>query len=205
VTVASDESEPKRAKCSLLWREWWVYLQHLLGLLPGRKVPVFDTYNNTAGSIEEWTDEEVSYLIDEGRRQLDRLYGDVERVRTRAQFLFTTCVGFLVVIFAGRPTVLAAKGNAALALWAAAILLSVLGLLGAASVIVARKNLKGVDTVKFTNTDRPRLRNLAVGYFDSMKQATDTVNTQITVFRDASWLVLLGILLYGIAWLVATI
>ena len=203
--MTTPESAEKQPKRTLPWNEWWVFLQHLLGLIPGRKVPVFDTYKNTAGSLDGWTEGELTYLIDEGRRQLDRLYADVERIRTRAQFLFTTCVGFLVVIFAGRGTMLAAKGNAALALWAAAILLTGVGLLGAASVIVASKALGGIDTVKFTNTEQPRLRNLAVGYCNAMKPASNTVNTQITVFRDASWLVLLGIMLYGVAWLVATL
>ena len=201
-TLESKEKRPKRA---LPGNEWWIFLQHLSGLIPGRTVPVFDTYKNTAGSLEDWTEGELAYLIDEGRRQVDRLYGDVERIRTRAQFLFTTCVGFLVVIFAGRATMLAAKGNAALALWAAAILLTGLGLLGAASVIVVSKLLSGIDTVKLTNTEQPRLRNLAIGYSNTIKTASDTVNTQVTVFRDASLLVLLGIMLYGIAWLVATL
>jgi hypothetical protein len=202
--TASDGAEPPAT--AKLPKEWIVYLQHLLGLWPGATVPVFEVHNIEQGNLEGWSDPELAYALDEGRRQVDRLFEDVERVRTRAQFLFTTCAGFLVVIFAGRTTMLAAKSDAPLALWSLAIVLTGLGLLGSASVIVARKDLRAIDTVKLTTTtERPLLRELVAAYGRSVRECTNTASTQITVFRDAVWLVLIGILIYGLAWLTAVV
>ncbi len=189
--------QPKRPK------EWKVYLQHLLGLWPGYKVPAFVVHTHEPGDLARWTDSELTYALDEGRRQIDRQFESLERVRTRAQFLFTTCIGLLVVIFAGRHTMVAAKGDFALAGWALAIACTGLGMFGAASVIVARKDLRAIDAVLLTTTERPILPALIAAYGRCVRDCTNTVATQITVFRDAVLLILAGTLFYGVAWLVA--
>jgi hypothetical protein len=199
----SDEASP--ASAAKLPNEAVVYLKHLWGLVPGRKVPVFQVHTAQQGPVDDWTEPELTLAVEEGRRQLDRLFGDVERIRTRAQFLFTTCLGFLVVIFAGRTTMMNAKGNMAMALWSLALTLSGFGLLGSASVIVASKDLRAVDTVLLTSTDRPILPALVESYGRCVQDSTNTVATQLTVFRDAAWLVLVGIVVYGLAWLTAVV
>jgi hypothetical protein len=71
---------------------------------------------------------------------------------------------------------------------------------------VARKDLRAIDTVKLTTTtERPLLRELVAAYGRSVRECTNTASTQITVFRDAVWLVLIGILIYGLAWLTAVV
>jgi len=202
VTAPHEGEKPKPTPP----KEWVVYLQHLLGLWPGAKVPVFEVHNIEQGNIDGWSETELTYALEEGRRQVDRLFEDVERIRTRAQFLLTTCAGFLIVIFAGYTTMIAAKSAVPFALWSFAIVVTGLGLLGSASVIVARKDLRAIDTVRLTTTtERPLLRELVAAYGRSVRECTDTVATQITVFRDAVWLVLIGILVYGFAWLTAVV
>jgi hypothetical protein len=51
---------------------------------------VFDVHRAEPGDMSKWEDDDLNLLIDEGRRQLDRQGSDLEQIRGRAQFLFTT-------------------------------------------------------------------------------------------------------------------
>lgn len=185
-------------------KEWGVYFRHLPGLWPGSRVPVFEAHTIEQGDLDGWSDEELTYALEEGRRQLDQLFQDLETVRTRAQFLFTTAVGFLVVIFAGRHTMVDAKSVFPWLVWSLGIVTAVLSLLGSAAVVVARKDLRAIDVVLLTTwTKRPILRELVAMYGRSVRASSNTMTTQITMFRDAVWLLLVAALLYGLAWVLA--
>jgi hypothetical protein len=187
-------------------KEWTAYLCNILGLWPGRQVPVFVVHNVPIGDLSNWTDAELTLVLEEGRRQLDRLFDEVEKVRVRSQFLFTSTVALLVVVLAGRHTMSAAKNDISLALWALAIAVVGLGMLGTASIIASRKDLRAIDTAMFTTTEeRPLLRELVTAHARSVKDSTNTVYTQITMFRDAVLVVMIGAIIYGIAWIVATV
>jgi hypothetical protein len=187
-------------------KEWAAYLRNILGLWPGHQVPVFIVHNVPIGDLTNWSDAELTLVLDEGRRQLDRLFDEVEKVRVRSQFLFTSTVALLVVVLAGRHTMLATKNDVPLALWALAIAVVGLGMLGTASIIASRKDLRAIDAAKFTTTEeRPLLRELVAAHARSVKESTNTVYTQITMFRDAVLVVMIGAIIYGVAWIVATV
>ncbi len=99
-----------------------MYLTHLRGLWPGAKVPVFDVHPGSPGDISGWGTDDCQVLVDEGRRQLDAQRDQTEQIRSRSQFLFTTCLGLAAVSFAGRSTVFAAKSDVPLGIWALGLL-----------------------------------------------------------------------------------
>ena len=129
-----------------------MYLAHFRGLWPGAKVPSFRVHPDQPGDISGWQNDDCQALIEEGRRQLDAQRDQAEQIRGRAQFLFTTAIGLAAVSFAGKSAVFAAKSDAPLAIWSLGLLLTTLGLLGTASVIVARKEFGSIDAAVMTTT-----------------------------------------------------
>jgi hypothetical protein len=183
-----------------------MYLAHLRGLWPGAKVPCFRMHPSSPNDIEGWGVEDRQVLIEEGRRQLDAQRDQSEQIRGRAQFLFTTAIGLAAVSFAGRPTVFAAKSDAPLTIWSLGLLLTMLGLFGTASVIVARKEFGSIDASLMTIQYEPPVPpKLAASYSRQVQRGADTVATLLTVYRDAVLLVMLGALCWGTAWLTATV
>jgi hypothetical protein len=197
-TVACDD-EKRRS-------ERRMYLAHLRGLWPGTRVPSFQVHPDTTGETDKWGKEDLQVLIDEGRRQLDAQRDQTEQIRSRSQFLFTTAIGLAAISFAGRSTVFSAKNDFPLAIWSLGLLLATLGLLGTASVIVARKEFGSIDAALMTTTYEPPVTpKLAAGYAQQVGRGANTVATLVTVYRDAVLLVMLGALCWGAAWLVATV
>lgn len=183
-----------------------MYLAHLRGLWPGARVPTFQVHPSSPGDIATWSAEECQLLVEEGRRQVDSQRDQAEQIRTRSQFLFTTALALAAVSFAGRSAVFTARNNVPLAVWSLGLLLTFLGALGAASVIVARKEFGSIDAAVMTTVYVPPvLPHLAAGYSRIVGTGENTVATILTVHRDSVLLVLAGAVSWGIAWLIATI
>ncbi|MFZ2057319.1 MAG: hypothetical protein WAV54_07920 [Acidimicrobiales bacterium] len=183
-----------------------LYMAHLRGIWPGAKVPVFAVHPGKTGDITTWETEDCQVLVDEGRRQLDAQRDQTEQIRGRAQFLFTTCLGLAAVSIAGRSTVFAGRSIVPLAIWSLGLFLTALGTLGAASVIVARKDFGSIDAaVLTTDYETPVLPKVAAGYSRQVSTGANTVATLVTVYRDAVLFVLLGATCWGIAWISATV
>ncbi len=75
-----------------------VYARHVVALLlPGCDLGEFIAHPTEPGDVSGWDAEELRLLLEEGRRQLDRQRAELERIQTRAQFLFTTAAALLTV------------------------------------------------------------------------------------------------------------
>ncbi len=197
-TVACDDGKRRS--------ERRMYMAHLRGLWPGARVPSFEVHPGPPGDISGWATEDCQVLIDEGRRQLDAQRDRAEQIRSRSQFLFTTAIGLAAVSFAGRSTVFAATSEVPLAIWSLGLFLTTLGLLGSASVIVARKEFGSIDAALMTTTYQPPVPpKLAAGYSRQVGRGANTAATLLTVYRDAVLLVMLGAICWGGAWLWATV
>ncbi|MFI6713286.1 hypothetical protein ACIBF7_43130 [Nonomuraea sp. NPDC050478] len=181
--------------------EGGVYLQYVLGLWPGRRVPVYDVHRLEPGDMTGWQESDLTTVIDEGRRQLDRQHSDLEHIRGRAQFLFTTALGLLVVIFASVPSIVASLSLWAFLIWFVGALGTALGLLGAAAVTVARKDIGWIDTTRLSRQQSPIHRELAAAYARAVRTGENTMATHITVLRDAVFLVVVGAVAHAVAWL----
>ncbi|MGI5271023.1 hypothetical protein ACQEUU_17845 [Nonomuraea sp. CA-218870] len=178
-----------------------VFLQYVLGLWPGRRVPVFGVHSVEPGDTSNWPEVDLIVLVEEGRRQLDRQQSDLEYIRGRAQFLFTTALGLLVVIFASAASIIAALSIWAFIAWFLGVFSTTLGLLGAAAVTVARKEVGMIDSTRLSRQQPPIHQVLAAAYARTVRIGENTVATHVTVLRDAVLLVIVGAVAHAAAWL----
>jgi hypothetical protein len=179
------------SKTKLMMRGQWIYLAHVVGLIaPGVQVPVHKAHRIQLESLEDWDDGDLSLMIDEGRRQVDRQMTDFDRIGGRSQWLFTVGAA-LVVSGAGR---FAGHGYHGfhLALWIVGLALLTLGVGGAAALMATRADFKQIDTAKFSTYKTPRKRNLAGSYSRMLSTGEDTIATRITVYRQAIVYVIAG-------------
>lgn len=189
----SEEPPPGRVR---------VYLSHIAGIfLPGEDVKQFSSYQIKAGDIDDWAEPDLDIVIENGRSQLDRQRANLEAIRSRAQFLLTLTLAFVGVSVAS--TELVNRSPFALFLWAFGTLVVMTSALGAGGVIVAKKNLRIVDT-RLLSQQRPPIRAAAArALADSVGDGELTVATEITVFRDAVTIFLIGFVLVCVGWVVA--
>lgn len=169
----------------------WVYLLHAGSLLvPGHELPGFAADQLRPGDISKWTAEELSILIDEGRRQSDRQHADLQDIRGRSQWLFTVAVAALAALGAGLAS--GDTNTLETALWLLGLALLVYGVGGAAAVMVARADFKTIHTAVLSRAKQPIDRSLAESYARMMAEGENTVATRLTVFRQAVVFCLLG-------------
>ncbi len=132
-------------------------------------------------------------MIDEGRRQYDGQVSALEETRGRAQWLFSVALAL-----AGAGAALALKlfphpTHAQLAAWLCSVVFTSWSALGAASVITGAAKLSGIATAPLSSYEPPIKRQLAKDYADILDVGEQTVNTRITLYRQAVvWLILGG-------------
>src|SRR5438309_1053331 len=77
------------------------YWRHLIGLFrPGWQVVVPAAHPVEASSLQNWGDEDLKLMIEEGRRQFDRQFFDFEHVLSRAQWVFAFGAAGVASLFA---------------------------------------------------------------------------------------------------------
>ncbi len=168
-----------------------VYALHVLGLLaPGLEIPVVRAHQVSPQSLDEWSDEDLGHMIEEGRRQLDRQLSDLTQIRSRAQWLFTVGAAIIVAVAGalGRvdPT------GWLLALWLFALTLLAYGVAGAAAILTVRADFKTIDTAVLSASDPPVLSALAMSYSRMLGTGENTVATRLTVLWQAVVFIILG-------------
>lgn len=179
-----------------------VYLSHIVGIfLPGEAVQQFSSYQIKAGDVDDWPEHDLDIVIENGRSQLDRQRANLEAIRSRAQFLLTLTLTFVGVSVAS--TELVARSPFAQFLWASGTLIAMASALGAGGVIVAKKDLRMVDT-RLLSQQRPPIRAVtARALADSVDDGEQTIATEITVFRDAVTIFLIGFIVVCVGWVIA--
>ncbi|MFL0358867.1 hypothetical protein [Curtobacterium flaccumfaciens] len=167
-------------------------LNHISGLWPGRTTITLDIDRTQPGDLFGWTREELELLISQGAQQLARQREDLERVRQRAQFTFTTALGAIVLIFLPVSVLFATPVGALL--WFASAACLATGLLGSASVVVARKELPLMHAGLLSRSGPHEVRlRLAQAYASDLPRGENTVATEITVFRSSVFAMLLAL------------
>ncbi len=178
-----------------------VFLIHIVALLrPGTQVPVFKQHPVEPRETDGWNADHT-LLIEEGRRQLDHQLGDLERIRGRSQFLFTTALALLTGVVASAKVLLLANVFGLL-LWFGAVVLGALGMLGAASLTATSGEFRGIDAASLTYSRSPIKSKVAAAYARSVKTGANTVATRLTLYRDAVFCLVVGAALFGTAWII---
>jgi hypothetical protein len=175
------------------------YVRHVAALLlPGLSPGGFTAHQTEPDDISGWSADELRLLVEEGRRQLDRQRAELERVQTRAQFLFTTAVALLAVFVSQTDRI----GGGAAVLWALGLAAVAWGMLGAAALMSVRAEFGGIDSTRLSHQQASEvLFSLARAYSSTVRVGENTVATRITVFRDAVLLVVVGATLHTCIWL----
>jgi hypothetical protein len=181
----------------------WIYLMHVVHLIaPGHPVPVFTIDANQPGDLSAWATDELTLLIEEGRRQSDRQQAQLEEIRGRAQWLFTVGAAVLGALGAGLIGAKPALGYTIISL--AGMLLLVLGLGGAAAILTVKADFNTIHVAVLSKVEQPVDHKLAASYSRMMAVGENTVATRLTVFRQAvvyslagGYLGLIGALLAG--------
>ncbi|WP_028644600.1 hypothetical protein [Nocardioides sp. URHA0020] len=183
--------------------EWKLYLVHLSGLWAGKSVPVVELHRSQPADISSCTDQELNLLIAVAQRQLDALSEQLEQIRQRGQFLFTTLIVLIGLSTAALSKIVDGTSLVGFVIWAVAIAVLFLALLGTAGVVVNRKVMGTVDSAWITHQPRPWLQANAQDHLDSVEPSWATVATQITIYRDSALLTILGVVGIGVAWCVS--
>jgi hypothetical protein len=181
------------------FRAWWrrfsrgqvIYFAHIIGLIaPGEEMPVHNTHQIEQAPLTTWSEADLEHMIDEGQRQLDRQFSDLERIRGRAQWLLTT--GAAITAALGTALVAKHPSGPILLLWVAALALLGFGVAGAAAVMTVRADFMTIDTAVLSRRVPPISRALATSYSRMLRTGENTVNTRLSLFRQAVVYVIVG-------------
>lgn len=193
---ASDQSRTPPIERS----ELVLYLKQIRGLWAGRTVPVVCTGRDESFEIAGLSEDDLRLVTALAQRQLDSLSTQLEQIRQRAQFLFTTLLALIGVAFATLGKLQAEARPLSFLLLSLSMVTLVLALLGSVGIIVNKTYMGEVDSAFVTRQSRDRLFASAKDHLESVQPSSETVATAVTLFRDAALLTILGTLLLGAAW-----
>ena len=172
-------------------RGQWIYAMHVLGLLvPGAEIPVVRAHQVECRALDQWGAHDLEHMVEEGHRQLDRQLADLDRVRSRGQWLFTLGTAITAAL-AGVFSTTHPSGSILL-LWLAAAVVLVYAVAGAAAVITVRADFETIDTALLSRSTPPITKALATSYSRMLATGENTVATRLTVFRQAVLFVIIG-------------
>jgi hypothetical protein len=193
--VADPVAPPRRKRIVAAFSRFvhgqGIYFAHVIGLVaPGEEIPVVRAHQITAEALNQWSDDDLERMLDEGHRQLDRQLSDLEQIRGRAQWLLTT--GAAITAAIGTALVATRPSGVVLLLWVPALVLLVCGVAGAAAVMTVRADFQTIDTAVLSKSTPPILNALATSYSRMLATGENTVATRLTVFRQAVVFVVAG-------------
>jgi hypothetical protein len=178
-----------------------LYVGYVVSLvLPGVELPLYKSHQIKPASLDDWPEEDLDLMIDEGRRQADRQMTDFDRIGGRAQWLFT--IGTALVVTGATRFVVHGGSGFHFALWVAALALLTLGVGGSAALMATRADFNQIDTAVFSAYADPRKHALASAYSRMLGLGENTLATRITIFRQAVVYVIVGGYVTLIAYLV---
>jgi hypothetical protein len=177
-------------------------IRHILALFwPGRPTPVYDADRNVPGNTDAWTYDQVTTLLEEGRRQVDRQNDELERVRSRAQVTLTLGLALGAAAGSLRATVGSVNTAGLWILWGLGLLLVGWAVLGAASTAVARADMSIIHATVLSNYTGNIRRRLAADYAKLVVSNERQIMTRVmNLWRAVSALTLGALLILG-AWL----
>lgn len=184
------------------WKGTTVYLWHVLGLImPGQPVPTYEEPAEYEAPLEGWSPNDRKLMIEEGRRQYDQQVADLKHVRDRAQWLFTTALTLVAAIGAVGADILSHPSWHALVLWIVGLATTTYAALGAAAVLTVRADFQAIHTRPLSEYTSPVEKQLARDYAEMLETGEETVNTRLSVYRQAVVWLIIGGYFALLAWL----
>lgn len=201
LTTGTDSArQPSRLARWCSRKGWCIYLSHCLALLvPMAKPPRITAHTREPGDTSDWPEDGSSMLLEEGRRQIESQRSDLENLKSRCQFLLT--IGIVTLALAAATFAEAKDGRITLGLWAAAILLLLVGMLGAAANLGTIDAFQITDIVELSDKAPLSLNNLVAEYYQVVKDSFDLVATRYIIYRKAILLQILASLILLSLWI----
>lgn len=169
-----------------------IYASHVVALITGSGAKAYDADKNPTGDLGAWQDPDLDTLIEEGRRQLDRQHDDLERVRGRAQVLFTVGVALVGVVGGLRSTISSAHQMWLNDLWFASLAVLGWSVLGAAATAVVRADLSTIHAAVLSRYTPPVKTKLAGDYASIMMKNENQLATRLINMRISVTVLLIG-------------
>jgi hypothetical protein len=180
-----------------------LYPKFVWSLVSGRKLTLPPP--TTSGDLNGWKPDGLRSVIEIASAQLHSQRASLDRLLSRAQFLFTALLALLALLVGLAPGVWESStpfyGDLvprALLLLSAGLL--VIALLGAAALIAVRKEFDAINAAVLSQWSKFDLERLAREYAESVGTGEQTNNAHLTVFGTAVRLTLYGALALGAAW-----
>lgn len=150
-------------------------------------------HGEIGANIESWNPEDQKLAIEEGRRQIDDQFAQLQHVTTRASVLLTVglvVIGFLINVIA-RINMTApswkmvhhiehSTGIMVASLLLAGTAMTFWGTLIMGALIAGRSHFQRTDAVQITNQPGPLLAYLARDYADSVRTGENTNAARLT-------------------------
>jgi hypothetical protein len=177
-----------------------LYLRYAASpLRPGIEVPTFREPREFKWKIDsELLPEDLSVIVDEGRRQIDRQLSDLEKVRSRAGALLTLCLAEVAALSAGASRVF--THSYLIPIWVLSVGSALLSTGGAIALLTAQAQFGRIDTMGIALVPTQVRRVAALSYAKAVGIGEETIATRITVLRDGVLLAILAALLYAAVW-----
>jgi hypothetical protein len=212
LVTAPDEPDPIKGsdataepETSTKSNEAVFFLKQIPGLWAGRPVPTYPIGDKPPGSLEGASPEDLRLILDVATRQLQQAEQQLEQIRQRSQFLFTTLIALVGATVYTLRTVIEATSVVGFLVWTAAALTLFFALLGATGVIVNSKLMGELDSRWLSRQSPPWLSTLAKDALDSVLHSRTTVANQLTYFRDSALLTIFGVLLLAASWTISVL
>lgn len=192
VPTPPSSAPPAPAK---FFSEWGWYFKQFPGLLAGRRVPTYAAGGVPADSIVRRSPEDLRLILDVATTELSGFESQLEQIRQRAQFLFTTLLviaGFAAVVLRAAIADCGTTAVVAWIVWSLATALLLCALMGAAGIIVNRKTMGVLSASWLTRQSDDLLLSLTADALGSVEHSKETVFNQLTYYRHAVLLTLLG-------------
>jgi hypothetical protein len=190
--------EDELAKPGLLWASF------VLALLFGRSVrPTFENPNTLTPPVG-FSPDDLQLVVEEGRRQQQAQLDAFRHTTSRAQLLVTislAAVAFWVGVFSLVGDTQAWERVVSGGLWVLGGAGLILGLAAAGGVVVASAPFAQTDTTQLARA--PGVEHLAREYAELVRIGEVTVADRLTAFRQATRLVVWGVLVSAAASVVA--
>lgn len=204
MTELTTDIAPERQSRLASWcseKGWCIYLSHCFALLlPVATPPSVKAHTREPGDTSNWPEDGLNALLKEGRRQIDSQRSDLENLKSRCQFLLT--IGIATLALAAATFADAKDSRTTLGLWSAAILLLLVGMLGAAANLGTKDTFRIADIVLLSETAPLSPSGLVAEYCQMVRDSFDLLATRYIIYRKAVLLQILASLILLALWIV---
>jgi len=175
-------------------------------LINGRVEPSLEN-PNTPGTLDNFDDDSLKLLVEEGRIQIERQTERYRHATDRGQIVLTVdlaVLGFQAALLMHLLDTQGFKKVVVIVIWTMSVFLSLLATTTAAGVVAVGSTFDGIDTTQVSTMSPPILKELAHDYSRAVRRGELVVDLRLTAFQRATVLTMWSAFVVALAFVVAT-